>query len=295
MSKQSTGDKFSDLEQWLIDNGGVFPKLYLKDYGNEVRGCHALNQIYDDEVIVDIPLKCLITVEMGKDTIVGQKVFDSKIELDAPKHVYLMIFMLIDRLNPTSFFKPYYDVLPPTLHNMPIFWSKEELKYLQGSHTLEQIDDRNKAIQSDYDSICKVAPEFSSISTLDEFKWARMCVCSRNFGCAINNVKTAVLVPYADMLNHYRPRETKWSFEDESQSFRVTSLQPIASGAQVYDSYGMFIYNMCYVMYARRGLVLTLVIYAAIILLYRYEMQPSLFTQLRLLSRKQCGSGWLLP
>jgi histone-lysine N-methyltransferase SETD3 len=66
-----------------------------------------------------------------------------------------------------------------------------------------------------------------------------MCVCSRNFGIVANNTKTAVLVPYADMLNHYRPRETKWMFEDSSQSFRVTSLQPINLGSQVYDSYGM--------------------------------------------------------
>ena len=39
-----------------------------KDYGSEVRGCHATEEIVDDEIIVDIPLRCLITVEMGKDT-----------------------------------------------------------------------------------------------------------------------------------------------------------------------------------------------------------------------------------
>ena len=52
----------------MLDNGGSFPKLYLKDYGNEVRGCHTRVEINDDECIVDIPLKCLITVEMGKAT-----------------------------------------------------------------------------------------------------------------------------------------------------------------------------------------------------------------------------------
>jgi hypothetical protein len=39
-----------------------------QDYGNEVRGCHTRVDIYDEEVIVDIPLKCLITVEMGQET-----------------------------------------------------------------------------------------------------------------------------------------------------------------------------------------------------------------------------------
>jgi hypothetical protein len=33
-----------------------------------VRGCHTNQDILDDEIIIEVPLKCLITVEMGKDT-----------------------------------------------------------------------------------------------------------------------------------------------------------------------------------------------------------------------------------
>lgn len=54
----------------------------------------------------------------------------------------------------------------------------------------------------------QVAPEFKDFS-LEEFSWARMMVASRNFGITIGEVKTDALVPLADMLNHYRPRETK--------------------------------------------------------------------------------------
>jgi protein-histidine N-methyltransferase len=169
---------------------------------------------------------------------IGRLILESNIELDAPKHIFLMIFMLLDRRNPRSFFKPYYDILPPTLKNMPIFWSQEELTYLQGSYLLTQIEERNHAIAADYTAICAIAPQFSSIASLEEFKWARMCVCSRNFGLVVNGVRTAALVPYADMLNHYRPRETKWQFDDASQSFTVVALQGIHSRAQVYDSYG---------------------------------------------------------
>lgn len=146
--------------------------------------------------------------------------------------------MLIDMKNPNSFFKPYYDILPPTLSNMPIFWTSEELRYLQGSYLLEQIDERNHAIEADYESICSVVPHFRSIASLEQFKWSRMCVCSRNFGLVVNGVQTAALVPYADMLNHYRPRETKWQFDDSLQAFTVVSLQEIHVGDQVYDSYG---------------------------------------------------------
>jgi histone-lysine N-methyltransferase SETD3 len=106
---------------------------------------------------------------------------------------------------------------------MPIFWTKDELAELEGSYLLAQIADRNEAITEDYESILKVAPELEEICTLDEFKWARMCVCSRNFGLLMDGHRTSALVPQADMLNHYRPRETKWTFEDDKQAFTITT------------------------------------------------------------------------
>jgi len=121
---------------------------------------------------------------------------------------------------------------------MPIFWSEEELQYLQGSYLLYQIDERKLAIENDYHAICSIAPDFAGVSTLEEFQWARMCVCSRNFGLTIHGVRTAALVPYADMLNHYRPRETKWQYDDYRDGFTIVSLQQITFGLQVYDSYG---------------------------------------------------------
>merc|ERR1719183_176276 len=65
-----------------------------------------------------------------------------------------------------------------------------------------------------------------------------MVVCSRNFGMLVNGVRTSALVPYADMLNHHRPRETKWQFDNDTQHFTITTLHPLVGGAQVYDSYG---------------------------------------------------------
>ena len=41
--------------------------------------------IQEDEVVVEIPLKCLITVEMGKETEIGQLILQAGIDLDAPK------------------------------------------------------------------------------------------------------------------------------------------------------------------------------------------------------------------
>jgi hypothetical protein len=191
---------------------------------SEMRGVHSRTYLPPNTICMAVPRRCLITVEMGQETPIGQAILRSDLDLDAPKHIFLMIYILWDRKvnGSNSFFHPYYEILPQTLSNMPIFWSGEELEYLRGSHLVQQIEDRNEAIAEDYYSICQIAP-LETICTLQQFKWARMCVCSRNFGLQIDGHRTSALVPHADMLNHYRPRETKWTFDEERQAFTITT------------------------------------------------------------------------
>ena len=242
--KERTGDateaqKEATFVRWLSENGAKFAEcVELRSYDDEVRGVHAARDLRTDEILIEVPLKCLITVEMGKGTEVGRAVLEAELELDAPKHVFLMLFLLLDRRDAASFFAPYYNMLPSTLRNMPIFWDAHELEWLQGSYLLTQIEERKRAIKADYEAICGIWPSFIDICTLEEFKWARMCVCSRNFGVVVNGVRTSAMVPYADMLNHFRPRETKWTYDNSRGAFTITSLQNIIAGAQIYDSYG---------------------------------------------------------
>lgn len=165
-SKHDAPDKYDIFLKWLEVNGTKFPKLELVDYGDEVRGCHAKMNVNAEEVFVEVPLSCLITVEMGKETIIGKAIISSNIELDAPKHIFLMVYMLIDMKNPNSFFKPYYDILPTNLCNMPIFWTNEELALLEGSYMLQQIEERKKAIENDYTLIKSVYPNLVELCDL---------------------------------------------------------------------------------------------------------------------------------
>ncbi|CAI5700447.1 unnamed protein product [Peronospora effusa] len=227
-----------ELIQWLDKNGADSKKLTLQEYAPEVRGVHSCKVLVPGERILVVPKKCLITVEMGKKTDIGRKLLARNVNFVAPKLIYLMMFLLTDMEHvETSFFRNYYSTLPSTLSNMPIFWSEKELQWLKGSYIIQQIQEGKAAIRKDYDVICRVDPSFTRF-TLDRFSWARMIVCSRNFGLTIDGVKTAALVPFADMLNHYRPRETSWTFDQSIDAFTITSLGTIGAGAQVYDSYG---------------------------------------------------------
>jgi hypothetical protein len=235
-----TGTALSHSQQAPSSMSPSAPTESIDVFESEMRGVHAKTDILPNTVCMTIPLRCLITVEMGQATEIGRIIAASDLDLDAPKHIYLMIYILWDRKvnGRHSFFDPYYQILPQTLHNMPIFWTDEELAELTGSYIVQQIYDRNQAIIDDYNAICTIAPQMLSIATVQEFQWARMCVCSRNFGLCISGIRTSALVPHADMLNHYRPRETKWTYDESIQAFTITSLQHIRSGCEVLDSYG---------------------------------------------------------
>eukprot|EP00479_Gromia_sphaerica_P013995 TRINITY_DN809_c0_g1_i3.p1 TRINITY_DN809_c0_g1~~TRINITY_DN809_c0_g1_i3.p1 ORF type:complete len:201 (+),score=47.69 TRINITY_DN809_c0_g1_i3:983-1585(+) len=120
---------------------------------------------------------------------------------------------------------------------MPIFFGDDELKYLKGSFSLDKIADRIDSLKTEYDNLCRHVHEFRRF-THEEFVWARLVVITRIFGLVIKGTKTDGLVPMADMLNHKRPRETKWTFSDAENGFIITTLKGMSSGDEVYDSYG---------------------------------------------------------
>ena len=222
------------------EHGAKFPNIFMKYYSESNRGVHARIPIREEDEVMRIPRDCLVTVEMGKECDIGIKMARSQNSHITTKHNYLSMFVLQDKESKTSFFQPFYDILPENYSNMPIFWGPEELALLEGSYILTQINDRKRNIKRDYDLICEHAPEFGRF-TPTEFCWARMMVASRNFGIEVDKVKTDALVPLADMLNHFRPRETKWSFHqdlDKNGAFTITALCDLEQGAQIYDSYG---------------------------------------------------------
>lgn len=88
-----------ELIQWLEASGADTKKLALQEYAPEVRGVHSRKVLVPGERILVIPKKCLITVEMGKNTEIGQKLLAHNIDFVAPKHIFLMMFLLTDMEN----------------------------------------------------------------------------------------------------------------------------------------------------------------------------------------------------
>ena len=220
----------------LYKYNSFFPKLEIHFYTDDYRGVLAKNNIVKDEIIMTIPRECLISLETAFETDYGKKIEEFMYkELNSPKHCLLTSFLLYEEKNPK--YKYYFDLLPKDFSNFPIFYTNKELEYLKGSPFLLQILEKKEDMKSDYAKLCEYLPDFRQFSYL-KFCQARLLISSRIFGISINDNKTDVLAPFADLLNHKRPRQTQWYYDDKLESFVIQATEDIKEGNEIFDSYG---------------------------------------------------------
>ena len=220
----------------LYKYNAFFPKLEIHFYTVDYRGVLAKSNILKDEIIMTIPKDCLISLETAFETSYGKKIGEFMYnELNSPKHCLLTSFLLYEEKNPK--YKYYFDLLPKDYSNFPIFYSNKELDYLKGSPFLAQILEKKEDMKADYNKLCEYLPDYKQFSYL-KFCEARVLISSRIFGIAINDNKTDVLAPFADLLNHKRPRQTQWYYDDNLESFVIQATENIKEGSEIFDSYG---------------------------------------------------------
>jgi len=240
-------DKFESMCQWLRDAGALFPKLYLQYYSEDYRGVHCLTRVPPGDVVLYVPLKAIMTSEVAKASIIGQNIIKSGVDLRS-KHSYLASFLLQEKHKKASYWDPYLNILPQYYANMPIFFKEDLLSWLKGSFSLGKISDRIDSLRKEYDNIRRAIPAFNKFH-LEDFVWARLVVITRIFGLVIESNKTDGLVPYADMLNHKRPRETSWTFDANRNGFIITTIKTCQRGDEIFDSYGRKCNNRFFVNY----------------------------------------------
>lgn len=199
--------RFQNLLDWMQNGGADFSKLKLRYYSENYRGVHASRNIVNGETVLFVPLKQIVTLEMAFKSPIGQLMYEKglRTRLISPKHSFLGTYLMQERRKADKQFTEYLDILPKSLRDFPIFFTEAERHWLKGSPFLDQIIEKIEDIKIDYDLICREVPDFAQFS-LREYSEVRMMVSSRIFGITVDGVKTDGFVPYADMLNHRRPR-----------------------------------------------------------------------------------------
>jgi protein-histidine N-methyltransferase len=231
--------RFEALLDWMKQDGAEFDKMKLRFYEKNYRGVHMSRPCKKNDTILYVPLKEIITLEMCMSCPTGKLMYARgfRTRLISPKHSFFSTFLMEEKRKENSYWHKYIDILPKSFEAYPIFYSEEEMSWLENTHMVHMVETKIEDMKKDYDVICKEVPCFTEFP-FEEYQQMRLLVASRIFGIDVDGVKTDGFVPYADMLNHKRPRETSWTYCNDRKGFIIEALCDLERGQPVHDSYG---------------------------------------------------------
>ena len=240
MKKYKQYPFFLNFMKSLYKNGLYLNKMEISFVSDSYRFCQATENIYKKDLLLRVPLESLITLDVARKSEIGHYINDElEKKLTFPRHSLLTIFLMgeIDKGNQSKW-KFYVDFLPSSYDSFPIFYKEKEYEYLKGTQFLESIKSEKEIIKADYNILMKNIPGFAKYD-LNYFSKIMEVVTSRVFSVVINNKKETILAPFADILNHKRPTDTIWDFDNTINSFYIRSLSNITKGEEIFDSYGI--------------------------------------------------------
>ena len=231
-------DDLKVFETWLKENGAKIENLSIQNKINGEREVISKYDLRENDNVVKIPKKLIITDEHAEDTYYGQCLLNGDYSKINNLGIALVAIYMLTTFNTDCFFKPYYDILPTDINHFPIFWSKKELLRLQGSNILNKISDRIGSFKNDYNVIVENCPGFKEQFPFKHFVYVRTLIGSRNFGIQVNGKNRVAMIPFADMLNHDASPSTKWYYSQQSGCFHMDMNKSVNSGIEITDTYG---------------------------------------------------------
>jgi hypothetical protein len=171
-------------------------------------GVVATRPIAAGSELARIPRRALISVETALASLAERQMRAAALE-EMTELTQLAVWLLVERGDRRSAFRPYLDALPPSFPDFPICVAPAQSALLDGTLTGSMIDYQRAMLESDHARLEIDVPWFRSFG-FDDFVWAKMCVASRAFALVIGGRETKVLVPFVDMINHAPDVHTAW-------------------------------------------------------------------------------------
>lgn len=225
----------SALNSWVIERGAELSKVTIGSDPLGGRMLRAAADIEDGELLVSIPLRAMLTLDDARRSPAGQALLASNHSPSA--QALLSAYLLEEKRRPDSQLKPYIDSLPRSFPTVPIFCPQDVLPLLKGSLAATLLVRRKEAVLREVLALRRAVPSLRDVSIAELF-WASTAVVTRVFGVTIGGTATEALVPFADMMNHRRPADATWTFEEGLHAFVIRAARAIRSGEEICGSYG---------------------------------------------------------
>jgi hypothetical protein len=259
-SIEACGDAKSQKKQMeeeferFLDENDVMRSVGIGYFGeNNDRGAKALEDLEEGSIIMQLPLKLLISSDTADSSELGE-FFDTYFRL-FPSDSLLQVatFLMYEKQKETSFWRSYFVTLGDTFDTL-IEWQPSEresfFKY-QIEPEIESIRQLEQSIEDLHQTLCELKQSDaqtlhwfdSNKHTIRELKWSVGLITSRGFKV---NGKLSV-VPLADLLNHFHPTDefpvTEYEFVEAFDSFVMKSCCDYETDQQVFNQYGQRSYS----------------------------------------------------
>lgn len=152
--KNSGKTRLSCIEkfvEWAKQNGAEFDGIEITEFPNYELGLGATKDIKQGDVFIKVPRKMIMSLDNVNASIAPMMA--SPI-IDSMSNVKFAFWLIVEKLNPDSIWKPYLDILPErysTVMNLSV----AEMQELKGSSALPAVLNQCKNIARQYAYINK--------------------------------------------------------------------------------------------------------------------------------------------
>jgi histone-lysine N-methyltransferase SETD3 len=226
--------KINAFKQWLETNKLPPHKVVVNDKSR----LETTETIEKGEIMLSVPFKFLMSPKGAGESKVGEAFK----QIALPSSIIMALYLIHEKNDPQSFWKPWLDILPETVPSTLSF-DQKEMAELEGSMMQSITARRQAAIAQEHELVLRTLQvNYTALFpnetfTLEAYRWATTIVSSRSIIVTSGNVTVPLLVPYVDLAQHDHTVNTTYEF-DEDNNFKVVTNQQFNASQPVKISIG---------------------------------------------------------
>ncbi|GAB6031701.1 Histone-lysine N-methyltransferase setd3 [Chamberlinius hualienensis] len=251
----SREDNFPTFLQWVKENGVDVDNISVARFDEESWGLKAEKEIEEGSLWLTVPRQLMVAASDLNSTDLADVLKKDPITKHFPQ-VGLALFILHERFDSNSKYKPYLDILPSS-YDTVLYFSVAEFEELKGCSCLDEALKHYRHIVRQYAYFWQMFNNVEEKSftlrehfSFNSYRWAVSTVMTRQNAIPSSNGSESVisLIPVWDMCNHLHG-QVSTDFNLERNELLCYAQKRISKGDQIFISYGersngeFFVYN----------------------------------------------------
>ncbi|KAM3961518.1 SET domain containing 3 [Aphomia sociella] len=230
--------------KWLNENGAQFEGVEISEFEGYELGLKAAKNFSEGSLLLTVPIKLMMTEQNARKSDLSAFISVDPLLQNMP-NITLALFLLLEKKNPDSFWRPYIDILPEKYSTI-LYYTAEELSELRPSPAFESALKLYRSIARQYAYFYNkihtldipILKSLQEIFTFDNYRWAVSTVMTRQNMIQMDNSDVTSFIPLWDMCNHEHGKITT-DFNKELNRGECYALRDFKQGEQVFIFYGV--------------------------------------------------------